>query len=341
MTTDLFAAARGLPPDWLSRVVPPACRRDAEPPPSVQPAAGALCLEFPPWTPRRPARHLVASLALPDAPGLTFRFEVAVERAGRWSPWVATATIGPGALAPAGGAATGLEAEIDEWRVQPPAERVRLRVRMRGVTRERLDRGPWLVTLSASDLGPAGPAPPPPGPVVLEVPPLSQREAPAELAPRICSPTSLAMVLAFHGAAVAPEALAAEVFHPGLDRYGVWPAAIQAAAARGVLGYLLRFPDWAAAAWCLAQGLPVIASLRYRAGALAGAPLPEAREGHLVVLRGAEDDHVLVNDPAAPDRATVVRRYRRVEFCAAWLGGTGVGYVLFRPDARARPGAAS
>src|SRR5439155_1477480 len=73
---------------------------------------------------------------------------------------------------------------------------------------------------------------------------------------RICSPASVAMVLAYWGERVEVASLAREIFHPALDRYGVWPAAISAAGRHGVAGYLLRFPDWASAAWCLERGLP-------------------------------------------------------------------------------------
>jgi hypothetical protein len=120
------------------------------------------------------------------------------------------------------------------------------------------------------------------------------------------------------------------MFHAGLDRYGIWPAAIHAAARRGVAGYLLRFPDWASAAWCLQHGLPVIASIRFEAGEIRGAPLPRT-DGHLVVLTGENDGHVLVNDPAGASSRDAPRRYRRDELCRAWLERSGVGYVLFAP----------
>ena len=135
------------------------------------------------------------------------------------------------------------------------------------------------------------------------------------------------MVLGFWGRPADVASVAAEVYHPGLDRYGVWPAAIRAAARRGVAGYLLRFPDWASARWCLGQGLPVIASIRYGAGELTGAAVA-ATTGHLVVLTGYEGDAVLVNDPAAPDDATVPRRYAVDELRRVWLDRAGVGYVL-------------
>jgi hypothetical protein len=90
----------------------------------------------------------------------------------------------------------------------------------------------------------------------------------------------------------------------------------------------LRFPDWASAAWCLERKLPIIASVRYAAGELSGAPLPET-SGHLLVLTGYDGSHVLVNDPVAATPTDVPRRYRLDDLCRAWLGGTGVGYVLF------------
>jgi hypothetical protein len=156
-------------------------------------------------------------------------------------------------------------------------------------------------------------------------------QAEAAIAPRICSPTCVAMLLDFWRRPASLEALAAEIFHPGVDLYGVWPSAVVAAGRRGLAGYLLRFPDWAAARWCLARGLPVIVSIRYGAGELTGAAVT-ATAGHLIVLTGQEGDEVLVNDPAAPTTAGVGRRYRLAELTRVWLERSGVGYVLFAPD---------
>ena len=103
-----------------------------------------------------------------------------------------------------------------------------------------------------------------------------------------------------------------------------------AAGRHGVAGYLLRFPDWASAAWCLDHGLPVIASVRYAAGELGGAAIAETT-GHLVVLTGLDGDSVLVNDPAAPSAHGVPRRYRLTDLARVWLERNGVGYVLFPP----------
>ena len=331
MPTDLFVAASGWPSSALADVVPPACRRDVEAAPAPRRDGDDAVVELPVWRPRRAARHLVPAFsALHPAPA-SFRFEVSLERAGRWSAWVAGATIGEARFAPLGGRTDGLAAEVDEFVAEAPAHAVRVRLRLRVDDRHAPLAAPWLVSLSAWDGSlPTPDTAPGGGAVRLAVPALSQMDADEAIRMRICSPASVAMVLAYWSARVEVASLAREIFHPGLDRYGVWPAAIRAAGRYGVAGYLLRFPDWPSAAWCLTQGLPVIASVRYGAGELAGAAVPETT-GHLLVLTGYEGDAVLVNDPAAATAASVARRYRLDQLCRVWLERAGVGYVLVRP----------
>lgn len=334
MITDLFAVTSGLDDATVARVVPPACRREPALSPVVTVREGALLLELPEWRPRVPSRHLVPSLSmLMDVP-YAARFELSAWTDGMWSPWIATATIGQGVWTWGAAAAkpsdsSALACDVDEYTAAVPLERLRLRIRVGAADVRALATAAWMATLSACDLGPrasdttALPTP------RLPVPGLSQMDAPAEIALRICSPTSVAMVLAYWGMPTPLLPLAADVFHAETDRYGVWPAAIQAAGRRGVAGYLLRFPDWSSAAWCLERKLPIIASIRYAAGELTNAAIPET-SGHLIVLTGVEGDHVLVNDPVAPTVATVPRRYRFDELQRAWLDRTGIGYVLFR-----------
>lgn len=325
MTSDLFLAAAGLDALVLERAVPPSCLRSIDPAPAaVREGADAL-VTLPPWRPRRPAAYLLPSFAPLSAGPLAFRFELSAHADGEWSAWVASATIGAAEFAPLPSAAVPLTCDVDVFRAAPAVHALRLRVRLRAGESAR-----WLVGLSAAEDAPAdlrvavGP------PARLDVPALSQIEADAALGARICSPTSVAMVLGYWRRAVTPSALAAEVFHPGLDIYGVWPAAIRAAAARGLAGYLLRFPDWATARWCLERGIPIVASVRYAAGELSGAAVA-ATGGHLLVLVGMDGETVLVNDPAAPTAAAVPRRYRADEFGRVWLARGGVGYVLFDP----------
>ena len=325
MTTDLFLAAAGVEARALEGAVPPACLRGVDPAPIAARDGADTLLMLPTWTPRRPAAHLLPSFApLTDAP-LAFRFEVSALADGEWSAWAASATIGAAEFAPLPSATPPLTCDVDVFRAAPAVDAVRLRVRVRAAASAR-----WIVALSTADAAAPDLRLAEGAVARLEVPALSQMEADATLGARLCSPTSVAMVLGYWGRAAAPAALAAEMFHPALDIYGVWPAAVRAAGARGVAGYLLRFPDWRAARWCLERGIPIIASVRYAAGELGGAAVA-ATSGHLLVLVGLEGDTVLVNDPAAPTAASVPRRYRADELGNAWLARGGIGYVLFDP----------
>lgn len=330
MIADLLVATSGIDVEAVARCVPPACRREPASAPTVNTADGELVLELSEWRPRVAARHLVPSLSLLTDVPYGVRFELSARAAGTWSPWIATATIGPGAFAELPTTTDALACDIDVYTSRAPLDRVRLRVRVGASDVRALAASPWMATLSACDLEPRPSEKTAVSAPRLAVPASSQMEAPPEIALRICSPTSVAMVLAYRGVAASALSVAEDVYHRPTDRYGVWPAAIRAAGRRGVAGYLLRFPDWSSAAWCLAHDLPVIASVSYRAGELTGAPQSET-SGHLVVLTGCDGDHVFVNDPVAPTAAEVPRRYRLDEIQRAWLDRSGVGYVLFNP----------
>ena len=326
MTTGLWAAASSLPASAVTAAVPPACRRALDAAATWMEGDEAI-VEAPAWT-TAGATHFVPSFsALTDTP-FSVRLELSACAGGAWSPWVAGVGLGPSAFAPLADAPP-LSVDVDVFRAAAPVEAVRLRARVRAQTPAAVVGAPWLLALSASD----GTPPAAPGAARaarLAVPALSQMETDAAIAHRICSPTCVAMVLDFWRRPASPAALAAEMFHAGTDLYGVWPAAVIAAGRRGIAGYLLRFPDWAAAAWCLEQGLPVIASVRYAAGELTGAAVAET-SGHLIVLTGIDNDDALVNDPAAPTAATVPRRYKITDLARVWLERTGVGYILFAP----------
>jgi len=326
LATDLFLAASAWPSDSLARAVPPSCDRGVVRAPSVESDREDLIVTLAEWRPRQPAHRLVPAFSVLGDGVRGFRFELSAFAAGAWSPWVAGASVGRARFPDEVARSETLVCEIDEFVATPPAERVRVVLRVSADTRESL-ASPWCVSLSAwSPIGPE--EPPPAGGARLVVPAFSQMQEDAAIRHRVCSPTCVAMVLAYYGAPVAVADLAREMFQPELDIYGVWPAAVRAASRRGVAGYLLRFPDWAAAAWCLERGMPIIASVRYGAGELTGAAIAET-SGHLLVLTGYAGGDVFVNDPAAPRAAEVARRYRLDELRRIWLAGAGVGYVLF------------
>jgi Peptidase_C39 like family len=329
MTTSLWVAASGIPPAGLIHAIPPACRRrvDVLEAPTLEDTGGEVLLPGPEWGVNG-ATAFVPSLAAVVSAPIGVRLELAVRSGGGWSPFAAGVSLG-GAIFPPLAPVDGLDVDVDVFRAREPVEAARLRLRLRPDEAPALLAERWMFALSAADAAPARSAPGAAGTALrLEVPPRSQMDADPTIASRICSPTCVAMVLDYWRRSPPLASLAAEMFHPGVDLYGVWPAAILAAGRRGLAGYLLRFPDWSAATWCLERGLPIIASVRYAAGELTGAAVAET-PGHLIVLTGWAGDEVLVNDPAASGVPSVPRRYRLEELARVWLERTGIGYVIF------------
>ena len=90
---------------------------------------------------------------------------------------------------------------------------------------------------------------------------------------------------------------------------------------RGIVVYL-RGIDHVAA--FVEAGLPVAISIAWNQGELPGAPL-EHSDGHLLVVRGVEPEHVHVNDPAHPAIAT---RYPRTALDLIFREHGGVAYLV-------------
>lgn len=176
----------------------------------------------------------------------------------------------------------------------------------------------------------------------LPVPFRSQRAVRRTLADRLCSPTSLAMVLEFHGVKCATLDLARLCHDPVHDIYGNWVRNVQAAASLGIDGYLTRFSAWGPVERLIANGLPVIASIRFNRPRLIRAAPYRMTQGHLLVICGFDaSGNVEVCDPAVADPAHGARlSYPRAELEQAWFGGSGgVAYVLMprpRPEKRGR-----
>jgi hypothetical protein len=147
---------------------------------------------------------------------------------------------------------------------------------------------------------------------------------------RICSPTSVAMVLGSLGVPATAAETAAAAHCAEHDRYGVWPANVWAASRRGALGYVAALDSWECARELLARGIPLVVSEAHGPGGLPGSPLPET-DGHLLVLRGLRAGRVLVHEPAAATADAVPMEYDREAFGRAWLGHGGIAYVLVTP----------
>ncbi|HOO15700.1 MAG: peptidase C39 family protein [Phycisphaerae bacterium] len=269
-------------------------------------------------------------------PGTSFCVELRVgrRRENYWTPYLHLGDWGPAAVRPRLVKCDSARVDVDILRSDERFDRAQYRVIAQADGRPAAASIRHVTLCLSERLGPlpghtlnAAAAAIRPG--RLPVPFRSQRAVAPDLAPRICSPTSLAMVMQYRGVNVPTETVAAACYDPAHDIYGNWPRNIQAAYAFGVSGYLARFSDLNAAAELVAAGQPLIISIRFSCpGALRGAPYLTT-DGHLLVCCGFDaSGDVYVNDPAAATDQEGCTIYDRQELEEAWLRGGGVAYVL-------------
>ncbi len=261
-----------------------------------------------------------------------FVVDVRVGRDGKWSPWLRIGSWGSGR--PEVDPSTRFEGgavDVDVFRSDERWDRLAWRVvaARRAVVR-RIDV--TVTDRSGAEVGRLAPAPapfaPPPAPFRLDVPFRSQYDEAPDIRRKVCSPTSVAMVLEHHGVDVETAALAALLKDPDHGIYGNWARAVQGAFAHGVPGRLRRFSDWNDVRDALAAGRPLVASIGVNEGELTGAPYTRTR-GHLLVLRGFDaSGNVEVNDPAAETAEAGRTVYRRDELDRVWMLRGGTAYEI-------------
>jgi hypothetical protein len=167
-----------------------------------------------------------------------------------------------------------------------------------------------------------------------------------------CSPTSTSMVLGYYGALPRPRAYAwvnpsyrerwvdhaaRMTYDHDYDGTGNWP--FNTAYAAGLAGhaFVTRLHSLRDAEVLVRAGIPVVASIAFASGQLAGAPI-RASNGHLVVIVGfTSTGDPVVNDPAASSDAGVRRTYDRGQFENAWLRKSGGAAYVITDDAHPLP----
>jgi hypothetical protein len=177
-------------------------------------------------------------------------------------------------------------------------------------------------------------------PCELPVPLRSQMSYPHGL--RICSPTSVAMLLAYWHArtgdarltafadrAAVSELVAPRVYDPVYDGYGNWSFNTAYAAAQGLDAYLACFSSLGQLEAWLAADVPVVISVAWKAGELANAPIVSS-SGHLLIVMGFDESgHVIVADPRAEREDQVRRIYDAAQLEAAWQhNSSGMVYLI-------------
>ena len=139
-----------------------------------------------------------------------------------------------------------------------------------------------------------------------------------------CTPTSLAMLLAYWGK---PHNLTEAVRAVYDERYGGtgnWTFNMAYAGRFGLRAVLMHLAGLDHAAGFIAAGIPLALSFSWASGDLPGAPLDHS-DGHLAVLRGfTRHGHPQLNDPAQAD---IVTTYDRKALERVWQAHGGAAFA--------------
>ena len=268
-----------------------------------------------------------------DAPeGTSLRFEVRVRGEAEWSGWYAMGEwTHQGGRSVSGQSDSRGRVDIDTLKLSHPATALQYRVKMATTSAAST---PLLrqVSLVYADLrrGLVGPSIERPAGAVrdLDVPKHSQLEQDPSVALKICSPTSLAMVLQYWGAGKSVPEVVAGVRDRTTGIFGNWPLNTAYAGANGFEARVERFYSMEQLEQEIATGRPVVISIAFAPGELDGSPT-RSTDGHLIVVRGftAEGD-VIVNDPIAPNSKSVRLVYKREQLRRIWLRSGGIAYLI-------------
>jgi hypothetical protein len=160
-----------------------------------------------------------------------------------------------------------------------------------------------------------------PAPIFVPTTFLAQYRISDEFGGRICSPTTVSMILLSYGIEVNPFQFALDTYDPYWEIFGVWPRVVQNASEYGLKGTVTRYRTWSQARDVLANG--------GRIGMSIGQPL---YGGHLVMLAGfTENGDPIVHDPARTYDG-YAHVFHKNDLSHAWFDKGGVAYTFYLRD---------
>lgn len=166
----------------------------------------------------------------------------------------------------------------------------------------------------------------------LGVPYIPQGDNAASVTGLTCSPTSVSMVLQYHGIDRPAMENCLAIWDDHNELFGNWSNATQRAGELGMDAWVQHFRNWDQVKEMIAHGQPIVASIIFERGSYEDAPIYKSTGGHLIVIRGFKPDGtVIVNDPANRARGNGAL-YPPKGLAHAWFGNKGgVGYVIRKP----------
>jgi hypothetical protein len=288
-----------------------------------------------------PFTELVPSwmVETPPETGLTFDFRVRDIATGEWSPWLYLGQWGRTLHWPARTLRfDGGRVNTDYIILDNPADAFQARVRFGSYdipTKAKPILSQLMVTTSgiieddALRSGLRLPKAPSGNAWVRDIPvPFhAQRNNGPEIGGSTCSPTSVKMVMEYQGVDLPTVDVCMGIWDNEYGIFGNWSRATAFASTHGLEARLVRIREWDQLKGYIAQGQPVIASIRFEEGTFPSNPSRQTN-GHLIVIRGlTPEGDAIVNDPAHLERGNGIV-YKAEELSNAWIKRGGVAYII-------------
>lgn len=154
---------------------------------------------------------------------------------------------------------------------------------------------------------------------IKKIPKISQMKLDHEHNTRMCSPTSMCMLVGYlTKKEIDPIDFALKSYDNGLEAYGSWPFNTAHAFERCSKYFfrVVRLPSFKDLHSYLMRGMPVVVSVR---GSIPSGP-QSYPNGHLILIAGwnKKNKKVICHDPAFKEHADVAHEYDIKGFCDAW-----------------------
>lgn len=134
---------------------------------------------------------------------------------------------------------------------------------------------------------------------------------------RICSPSSLSMIIQSFGYDVDTYDFAVRTRDPYWDIFGDWPRGVQSASEYGLTGSVTRYRRWTEAYDVLKDG-----------GRIAITVGPPLFSGHLMMLAGFDENgNPLLHNPARTDGYGIA--YDKKQISESWFNKGGISYTFY------------
>lgn len=175
---------------------------------------------------------------------------------------------------------------------------------------------------------------------LIETPCISQMQRDEKIAHKICSPTSLTMLLNRLGENLKVEDVAYNCLDYNYNEFGNWAYNVAYAGSLGYKAYV-EYGGIHSLIREINNGNPIEVSVKYTNDInnkeypyIENAPLTTS--GHLIVICGVEVNNdgkwIIVNDPAGKDDESVRVKYKFEEFMEAWQRSNYIMYVIHKQD---------